>query len=332
MSELAAGLAASANDPVAETTTIDATLDAAFSSPEPAASSEPSGQPEPAHEPVAATQQPQEPAKPETQTGEPPKERWDSILANARTKAKEEALAEHRDALEIVQRLRSDFSGTLTQLLDEGIADQRFADTLTTKAAAILAARRQQAKQDVEPEADLQTADGALVYSAEQSRKWQEWNTRQMERKFGEQFKPLMELQQQFASLKQRAADQEQANTIAAERGEQWKQMPFFEDHKAAILERQQALYAELEAHGKQGGKFDAVNAPWVALQQAYREVVTAQALPKLQAQQTQQMVDSAARKRAGSASDPAAAAPAQPRKPRTVDEALDQVFSAVAI
>lgn len=327
--ELSTGLAATANEPVADSPTPDSVLDAAFASPEPAAGSEPSEPSAPAQEPAGAIAQPQTPNSPSGAKGEPPRERWDSILENARKKASEDALAAHKDQLEIVQRLREDFPGTLAQLLEEGSIDPRFSEQLTSRAAAILAARNKAAKADSEPEPDLQTADGALVYSADQLRKWHQWNSTQTERKLTEQFKPLQQLQQRFEQHQQAVQLAQEAASVAEERGSTWKSMPFFADHKAAILTRQAELYAEMQSRG---GRFDPVNAPWMALQQAYSEVISTQALPKLQSQQTSDLVAQAARKRAGSSSDPAATAPAQPRKPRTVDEALDQVFSGVSL
>ena len=332
--ELSTGLAATANEPVADSPTIDTVLDTAFEpSSEPAAGSEPSGDPDPAKEPVAATQQPQTTENQSGAKGEPPKERWDTILANARTKAREEALAENREHLEVVAELKRDFPGTLARLLEEGAIDPRFSETLTTKAAAILAARKQDAKANTEPEPDLQTADGALVYSADQLRKWHQWNQKQTTAQLTEQFKPLQELTQRFEQAKQFEHEKTVANQIAAERGAQWKAMPLFEDHKDAILARQAELYAEAHAAHQRGeGRFDPVNTPWAALQQAYSEVIRTQVLPKLQSQQTDNLVAVAARKRAGSSSDPAASAPAQPRKARTVDEALDQAFDGIGV
>ena len=322
---LASGLAADANDPP-ELTTIDGALDAVFDAPE---VSDPSSPSEPDAQPVAATQQPQVATTPDGGSkGEPPKERWDQILDNARKKAREDTLAEHREHLEVVHALKTDYAGTLAKLLEEGAADTRFSDVLTAKAAALLAARGNQAKANAEPEPDLQTSDGALVYSADQLRKWHQWNQTATTAKLTEQFKPLQELQQQFEQVKQTQADQRVALSIAEERGSMWKSAPLFAEHKDAILSRQAELYAEAEAAFQRGeGRFDPVNTPWMAMQQAYNEVITTQALPKLQSQQTDNLVAVAARKRAGSSSDPAATAPAQPRTPRTVDEALDQVY-----
>ena len=331
MSELTTGLAESSNSPQADTpATIDTVLDTAFD-PSP---SDATAAPEspttstPAPEPAAATVQPPGEIKTEGAKGEPPRERWDTILANARTKAREDTLAEHRGVLELVQRLRDDFPGTMAQLLEEGAADPRFAESLTSRAAAILSARNKAAKADSEPEPDLQTTDGALVYSADQLRKWQTWNARQTEGKLLERFQPLQQLQERFQQHEQLTQEAQKIAAITERRGAQWKAMPLFEDHKSAILARQQELY---DASKDQPG-FDPTNAPWELLQQAYSEIVSTQALPKLQTQQTEALVAAAARKRAGSASDPAASAPAQPRKPRTVDEALDQVFNAVSV
>lgn len=331
--DLASGLAATANEPTADTTpaTPDAALDAVFDAPaEPAASSEPSGTPDPAKEPVAATQPPQttEPPKPGG-TGEPPRERWDSILANARTKAKEEALAEHRDHLEVIAELKRDFPGTLARLLEEAADNPQFSETITAKAAALLNARKQAGKANEEPQPDavMRYEDGTTEpsYTPAQLRKWQEWRERQVESKLMQKFQPLQELQQQIQQQKELRIEAEKVASVVSKRSAPWKAMPHFETHKDAILKRQQELYNEMST---QPG-FDPQETPFEAMHRAYAEIVNAQALPKLQSQQTDSLVAQAARKRAGSSSDPAASAPAQPRKPRTPDEAVDQVFDA---
>lgn len=322
--ELSTGLAATANEPVADSPTPDSVLDAAFASPEPAAGSEPSGEPEPATEPAAAIAQPQTPEQPSGAKGEPPPEKWDRILENARKKASEDALAAHKDALDVVRQLQDDPAGTIAQLLEEGSIDPRFSEALTAKAAAILAARSKAAKADSEPEPDLQTADGALVYSADQLRKWHQWNSAQTEKKLTEQFKPLQQLQQRFEQHQQQVQLAEKAAETVDRRMAPIASLPFFKESKDAIKVRQREIYEQMQ--GRPG--FDPNETPFSALIQAYSEIVSTQALPKLQSQQTDNLVAQAARKRAGSSSDPAATAPAQPRRPRSVDEALEQFFS----
>jgi len=326
---LAETAGASAETSVTEDSVIDAVFDAPSGD---AATPDTSTETPAAPEPAAATEQPQsETPSAEGAKGEPPRERWDTILQNARTKAREETLAEHRERLEVLDRLRDDLPGTLGQLLDEGVADPRFSEALLSKAAAILSARRQEAKANTEPEADLQTADGALVYSADQLRKWHQWNAKQQETAMSARFAPLQQLQARIQEHEQFQQTAREAAGIAAERGEAWREMPFFAENKPAILARQQELYAEMQTAAQAGQRRgDAVNDPWHALQRAYREVVSTQAIPKLQSQQTQTIVQSNARKAAGSMTDPAASAPARPRKPRTEDEALEQVFGAI--
>lgn len=337
--ELATGLAASANEPVADTTaTPDSILDAAFAEPsEPAAGSEPSGDPDPAKEPVAATQQPQTTEPPSGAKGEPPRERWETILANARTKAREEALAEHKQHLEVVAELKRDFPGTLARLLEEAAVNPQYSETITAKAAALLSARKQSAKADQEPQPDAVTRfdDGTQEpsYSPAQQRKWLEWRERQMKSGLLNEFKPLLEMKQQLEAHKQRQKDEETALQTVQTRWSEWESMPFLKENMEPIKARQIEIYNAMEARAKESGQpFDLANAPFQALSAAYREIVGSQVLPKLQSQQTDSLVATAARKRAASSSDPAAAAPAQPRKARTVDEALDQAFEGVGI
>ncbi len=52
--------------------------------------------------------------------------------------------------------------------------------------------------------------------------------------------------------------------------------------------------------------------------------------VPKKVQQGRHEFVQQAAKKSAGSTVDPAASAPAQPKRPRTVDEGLDQIFSQI--
>lgn len=326
--ELSTGLAATANEPAADIQTEDAVLDAAFASPEPAADSEPSAETAPVSEPAAAIAQPQTPDQPSGVKGVPPEERWPSILENTRNKTREETLAAYKDQLEIVQRLREDFSGTLAQLLEEGSNDPRFSEQLTSRAAAILAARNQAAKANTEPEPDLQTADGALVYSADQLRKWHQWNQTQTEKKLTEQFKPLQQLQQRFEQHQQQVQAAEKATETVGRRMAPLTALPFFKESQEAIKARQREIYEQMQ--GQPG--FDPDETPFTALIQAYGEVVGTQAIPKLRSAQTGQFIADAARKRAGSSSDPAATAPAHPRKPRSVDEALEQAFDGIAI
>lgn len=343
--ELSTGLAATANQPTHDTqpTTIDSALDAAFDAPaEGSEPSDPSTPTEPVKEATAdATVQPQATTVPKPETGAqgaPPPEKWEHILENTRRKSVEEALAKYRDAktgvdlLSVAESLRSDFSGTLSRLLEEAADDPQLGDTITAKAAALLNARKQRAKADEMPQPD-QSDDKYVWYSPEQQQRLDAWKARQIKGELLNEFKPLLELKEQYEQHKQAKVDAEQAAAIAEERGAEWKNAPMFSENKDAIIKRQAEIYGEMKAaHDRGERRMDPVNAPWQALQRAYFEVLGTQALPKLQTQQTQKLLDTAAHKRAGSASDPAASLPATPRKPRTPDEALDQVFDGAGV
>lgn len=327
--ELSTGLAATANQPTADTTaSIDSVLDTAFETPSDApAASEPSVQSEPATEPVAAKQPPQEQPQTDASKGEPPQERWPTILENARKKAAEDALEQHKQALQVVEALRADLPGTLAQMLEEAAVHPQHGDAIISRAAAILSARKKAGQEDARPEPD-QHDDKYVWYSPEQQAKLDAWKERQIEKKLMEKLQPLQQLQQQFERHQQTKAEAEKAAAVAEKRGAAWKTMPHFNDNKDAILKRQQELYDQ----SKDLPGFDPTNGPWELMQQAFAEVVNTQVLPKLQTQQTEKMLASAAHKRAGSASDPAASLPATPRRPRTVDEALDQAFDGAGV
>lgn len=314
-------------------TTVDATLDAAFAdvSSGSAATSQPEASPAPVQTPAPARTEPQQPSA----DGPIPLDRHTQILANAREKAKQEAWAQwqhqYGGPLSVAQALQADFTGTIQQLLSEAVEHPEYGPAVVAQAARLLSGRRGAKAPEVnaEPEPDLQTADGQLVYSADQLRAWYKWNAQQQEQKLYERLQPFQQIQdrvQQADALRQLTTD---ATNRAKDRSEAWKGMPFFEDHKAAILERQQAMFEEMKAQAVRGERrFNPNDAPWEALQRAYQEIVTQKALPTLQAKQQQSLIQAAVAKSTGSRPDPAASAPAQPRRPRTPDEALDMAFA----
>jgi hypothetical protein len=165
----------------------------------------------PATTPAAATAQPgdaQVPAaEPSTDLkGEPPKWRWQDILANAR----------ETTAAETEARIRQEFEG----LKDfQGLSAQERAGLVTWQRAlsgdpaamahvSTVARTNPQVAQllkglipdapaapasDPEPEPDLQAADQTLVYSAPQLKKWQQWNTRRLTNELRQEFKKEMQ-------------------------------------------------------------------------------------------------------------------------------------------
>ena len=162
---------------------------------------------------------------------------------------------------------------------------------------------------DPRPEPDFQTADGATFYSAKQQQALDEWNGRQWQKKLDEKVQPFQQQQeqQQLEALRQQVVTKEWH--AAAQAIEELRTSdPDFKPHEADVKKRM-------------------LENPRLSLDRAwamvYRDVVT----PKKVAQSQQSWVSQALKKSHGSSPDPMASAPAQPRKPRTVDEALDQAF-----
>jgi hypothetical protein len=333
-------------------TTIDGALDQAFDD-----------LTAPPAEPVAAT--PAAPAGEVPTTAEPPAgepppglegkkgpipfDVHDTALKNARQKAAEEAeqrfQQQYGGALQVVQALQADLPGTLAQLLAEASAHPEYGQAVTAHAARLLAGKRgakPAADADPEPPRFADGPNGELIFDPAVDKQWREWNDRRIEKqllaKVEEQYAPIKQsyedTQKQREAAKQWAQYETQVKTRAKERGQEWDAMPFMEKDsptRTAILKRQGELYEALKAQAAQGQRrMNPHEDSWIALQQAYREVVKQQGLPSLQAKTQQQFVESAVTKSRGSQSDPAASAPAQPRKARTVDEALDQAFSGI--
>jgi hypothetical protein len=278
----------------------------------------------------ATTEPPTDQTAAEPAPGPIPLDRHKAILENARTEAAKEAETkfqqQYANELQFVQAWRADPIGAFRQMFAEMRANPQLRPYLASMVGSELAASRRAAQQpqaDAEPEADLQLQDGTLVYSAPQQKAWQQWHAKQLRQEMTKELAPAM----QIAQREQFRQQQEQAVSMAMDGYkpyvEELKAMPGFSDHAKEIVARQQALFKEV------GGRAD----PMTLLFRAYREIVPAkqQAQQQQQLAQTQQsLVQQAGVKLAAAAHNPAASAPAQPRKPRTVDEAFDQAMAEV--
>jgi hypothetical protein len=167
---------------------------------------------------------------------------------------------------------------------------------------------------DTEPEADLETADGQLLYSAPQLAKREAWTAAKLRRELTQELAPAMEV----ARERQADRDQRQYVTQAVESYRpmvtELQAMPGFAEHKAEILQRQQALF---DTAVKARQPVD----PLTLAVRAYREIVPA----KLQALRDQQLTASAVAKAAGRDANPAAVHASPPPSPKTMADALKQ-------
>jgi hypothetical protein len=335
MSDLAGGLASTAN----------ATPAAA---PAPAEVSAPASQPASSPTPVSLVdhlRQAEEPASdapptPEAQApapaiaeqpqveavaekpSEPPQHRWADILENARKKAAEEAVAQFQQQyrggeLQIAERFKADPVGFITQAVAELQAHPQFGPQLRSHAARTLAQRGPKAEPEPQPDLVGKDASGQEVsfFSAEQARKWQQWQSNQMRQQLMQEFAPVMDI------AKEREAEKAQTQYVAQAMDayrpaiEEVMEMPGFKEHRVEIVKRQQELFDEAIKAGQQAD-------PMRLVLKAYREIVPG----KLQQQQTAQLASSALAKAAGRDANPAAVVSSPPPAPKSMLEAFQQV------
>jgi hypothetical protein len=147
-------------------------------------SSSPAPTPEtaPAAAPADATALPAapDPAVGQPQQGEPPKERWDAILANARQKAADEAMAPYQWAKQInpqefasiqqlARTLQSDPVAGLQQLIGEIRKDPKYDAQLKSLAARQLSQRSTPPAPSLQPiQVQLDNGQQVGLYSSEQ--------------------------------------------------------------------------------------------------------------------------------------------------------------------
>src|SRR3990167_1681017 len=168
-------------------------------------------------------------------TGEPPKERWADILANARSKAE----GETRTKLEQEYRQKygwaDDFQNDPLSFLDQRLATHpQYGAQLTAWAARHLGARRgtqpaiaEKPKPDV-PVVDAQGNVTGYVYSDKQQDVLDEWRWEQRQAKFDERFGPLEKLSQRIEQAEQTAHVQEEATQHSAQTLSELRGDPYF--------------------------------------------------------------------------------------------------------
>lgn len=223
-------LSGAATTPAAETSPVST----------PAETSTPAESPAPAAITQAATETP----APESVaadaeapvTGEPPKWRWQDILANARKTAAEEAEARLKQEYETKVRAfegvdPSELAGY--RVMQAALAGNPQAIAQVRQNPEALQALRamvaeQQATADPEPEPDLQTADGTPVFSAQAKREHDAWLRRELKREWQQEIAPL---KQDAETRQQETATHQYATTLQGVVAEMKAADPAFEKH-----------------------------------------------------------------------------------------------------
>lgn len=185
------------------------------------------------------------------QMGEPPKERWNDILANARTKAAEEALAPVAWARDIpqqefqqIQQLARTLSANpiegLQQLIAEVRKDPRYDAELKSLAARALSHGRQQAADNAEPEFLLPQADGSIAFDPNAFAQWKQWNQRQLLAAMNQELQPLKQSHEQQQQAAAAAQEQQRIDHFASSEFAEmqtWQGMDSPEAHAAVANE-----------------------------------------------------------------------------------------------
>lgn len=310
-----------------ETTTTDA----------PAAASEPSttAQPEAATSAPAVVDDINDPG-----WGQIPQSRRQSILDNARKKARAERETELNQEWEsktgwakdidpqeaaIVRewyrRGNTDPVGLVTDLYQRVQNDPVHGQRLRSEAARTLGSQRQSAPQaeDVMPQPDIPTdaSNGQpVVYSASQLQKLLEWQDRRSEARLKKELAPYQQDRQTRQQADELLAMQQQSNDYAVKTVGPLKALPGFSEHQAAIAKEYEAMGTDPNDSRSEGEK----------LRDAYLKVV----VPQLSAAGAQQAVTTLHRKANANTVNPSATSNTEPfdHKKATWEESLQHEWN----
>lgn len=275
-----------------------------------------------------------DPTSPSTGSGEPPKERWPDILANARTKAVQEAQTqfdsqygwakqiqpqEFQQVVEMSRKASADPIGYLQDFIKELQSHPEHSAALRSLTGRALAQLRQTGAQPqaTEPQmVNVQLEDGSIVAMPRDPASWLDHQKQQWLAQVKQEFLPVTEM-----------VKAQQAERAAVERELQTKH--FTDTTYADVVtwpgmeskETQQAVAKELAAARVDPNDISAVQ---LALNAAYRKVV----LPNLQTASRQAVLNDINRQAAASTVNPAQTSTRAPKSmaDMSIAEALQYV------
>jgi hypothetical protein len=236
------------------------------------------------------------PAQPSGGSGEPPRERWNDILDNARRKARQETQAEYQERY---GRFEQDPWGAVQDWLDQASQHSVYGP-LVNQWTTQRVAKSQPAAE--EPQADIPVVDAqgnitSHTYSDKQLRKWQKWNQAQSQQELDQRLGSIEQQQQAWQQREQQAQIMQQAHNHVSQTLGGLRQQPYFKEHEADIREA-------LAAHEEWG---DNVHA-------AYNYVLTNKILPTLSQAEQRAVVDSINQKATGASISPRGTATGKPK------------------
>ncbi len=240
--------------------------------------------------PSAAPGAPGTPAAP----NEPPKERWETILKNARDKTRSEVDAEYRQRYGRYDQFENDPWGAIQGWLQQAQGHSLYGPLVKSWAQQQF---EQTQQRTAEPEADVPVYDANghvtnKVFSDKQLRAWQQWNQQAQQAELEQRLSPL---EQQAERATQRE-QQMKAHYDASQTLTKMREMPYFKEHEGDIREA-------LDAHPEYGDNIHA----------AYVDVMVSKILPQLGQSEQQKVIDQIQNKQTGATVSPTGVAPARP-------------------
>ena len=146
---------------------------------------------------------------------------------------------------------------------------------------------------EAEPQPDLQTPDGTLVYSAPQLAQWHQWNQRKFEQQIDQRLQPLQDREQERQATERLTQARSEAMDRMGKVIAPYKQLlPDWDTHKPKLLEKSQAFLKE---------GYDAQTSLGLAVISVLNDTVA----PAKAASQQQQLMASAVAKATGATSVP---------------------------
>ena len=222
-------------------------------------------------------------------SGEPPRERWNDILGNARTKARAEAEAEFKQRYSKYDEFESDPWAAVQGWLSHAGKHSLYGPMVKDWAGKHLKSFEGPDHLAAEPKPNVPIVDAqgnitGYTYDDKTLREWQRWNEQQLNARWEERLSPLEQREQQRQQREEVQEVHQTAMSNAHTTLTALRQQPYFKEHEPAI---RQALL-EHEEWG------DNVHA-------AYNHVLVTQILPTLSQAEQRQVVDQLTGKGAGS-------------------------------
>jgi hypothetical protein len=215
------------------------------------------------------------------QTGEPPRERWDEILKNARNKTRAEVEAEYRAKYGKYDAFEQDPLTAVRTWVEQAQHHSLYGPAIQQWLQSMQQARQPTPSIGEEPQADVPIVDAhgqitGYAFSEKQLKAWHTWNRAQEQREIEKRLSPLEQFAQQQQQEREYARVMHQASQQASMTLAQLREQPYFKEHEADIRQA-------LEAHEEWG---DNVHA-------AYNHVLVTKILPTLSQAEQQRVVDS---------------------------------------